>query len=60
MMKTVSKSQNVCNKLKLLMKDHKLQASGISGYLYNLIVDYFSGRKQYVEVEGERSTEAEV
>ena len=38
----------------------KLQASGISGNLYNLIVDYLSGRKQYVEIEGQRSTEAEV
>ena len=38
----------------------KLQASGISGNLYNLIVDYLSGRKHYVEIEGQRSTEAEV
>ena len=38
----------------------KLQATGISGNLCNLIVDYLSGRKQYVEIEGQRSTEAEV
>ena len=36
------------------------QASGISGNLYNLIVDYLSGRNQYVEIEGQRSIEAEV
>lgn len=32
----------------------KLQAFGISGNLYSLIIDYLSGRKQYVEVEGQR------
>jgi len=37
----------------------KLQASRISGNLYNLIID-LSGRKQYVEIEGLRLTEAEV
>ena len=37
-----------------------LQASGISGNLYNLIIDYLYGRKQYVEIEGLRLTEAEV
>lgn len=38
----------------------KLQASGVSGNLYNLIVDFLSGRKQYVEIQGQRSIEAEV
>ena len=30
----------------------KLQACRISGNVYNLIVDYLSGRKQFVEIEG--------
>ena len=38
----------------------KLQACGISGNAYNLIVDYLSERKQFVEVEDQRSSEAEV
>ena len=38
----------------------KLQACGISGNMYNLIVDYLSGRKQFVEIEGQRSSEQEV
>ena len=38
----------------------KLQACGISGNVYNLIVDYLSGRKQFVEIEGQRSSEEEV
>jgi len=38
----------------------KLQACGISGNVYNLIVDYLSRRKQFVEIEGQRSNEAEV
>ena len=38
----------------------KLQASGISGNLYNLIFDYLAGRKQYVEIEGQRSIEAKL
>ena len=28
----------------------KFQACDLSGNLYNLIVDYLSGRKQYVEI----------
>ena len=28
----------------------KFQACGLSGNLYNLIVDYLSGRKRYVEI----------
>ena len=47
---------SICHKTMAL----KLQASGISGNLYNLIIDYLSGRKQYVEIEGLRLTEAEV
>ena len=39
---------------------HKLQACGISGSMHNLIVDYMSGRKQFVEIEGQRSSEQEV
>lgn len=38
----------------------KLQACGISGKLYNLILDYLSERKQFVEIEGQRSNEAVV
>ena len=47
---------SICHKTMAL----KLQASGMSGNLYNLIIDYLSGRKQYVEIEGQRSTEADV
>ena len=38
----------------------KLQASGISGNMYNLVMNYLSERKQFVEIEGQRSNEAEV
>ena len=38
----------------------ELQAFEISGNLYNLVVDYLSGRKQYVEIEGQGSNKAEV
>jgi len=37
-----------------------LFALGISGNVYNLIVGYLSGRKHFVEIEGQRSSEAEV
>ena len=47
---------SICHKTMAL----KLQASGILGSLYNLIIDYLSGRKRYVEIEGLRSTEADV
>lgn len=47
---------SICHKTMAL----KLQACGISGNVYNLIVDYLSGRKQPVEIEGQRSNEAEV
>lgn len=47
---------SICHKTMAL----KLQACGISGNVYNLIVDYLSGRKQFVEIEGQRSSEAEV
>ena len=47
---------SICHKTIAL----KLQACGISGNVYNLIVDYLSGRKQFVEIEGQRSSEAEL
>jgi len=39
---------SICHKTMAL----KLQACGISGNVYNLIADYLSGRKQFVEIEG--------
>ena len=33
----------------------ELQASGISGNLYNLVGYYLTNRKYYVEIEGQRS-----
>ena len=47
---------SICHKTMAL----KLQACGISGNMYNLIVDSLSGRKQFVEIEGQRSSEQEV
>ena len=50
---------SICHKTMAL----KLQVGGISGNVYNLIADYLSGRKQFVEIEdieGQRSSEAEV
>lgn len=47
---------SICHKTMAL----KLQASGISGNMYNLVMNYLSERKQFVEIEGQRSNEAEV
>ena len=47
---------SICHKTMAL----KLQACGVSGNMYNLIVDCLSGRKQFVEIEGQRSSEQEV
>jgi len=43
---------SICHKTMAL----KLQACGISGNVHILIVDYLSGRKQFVEIEDQRSS----